>query len=174
VTRGRFEDSDALPCVNSIMQNAACLIGFQMVKAGKECPESPKVCRDLRCVNRVPKEMDTIRGQRLQIMKFCGVRVFVGQENFGWTPSVHFEIVHEGWPGSAGPRAQVHDALGTTFFQAFSQQLRDRLIGIGDLQDHLQRVNELIAEELRKPWLLVNLEESQSGSHLLPGVWGIF
>jgi len=47
--------------------------------------------------------------------------------------------------------------------------LRDRLIGIGDLQDHLQPVDELIAEELRKPWLLVNLEESQRRRHRLPG-----
>jgi hypothetical protein len=87
---------------------------------------------------------------------------------------VHFEIVHKRRPGSAGPRTQVHHALGTTFFQAFLQELRDGLIGIGDFQDHLQRINELVAEELRKPWLLVNLEESQRDSHLLPGVWGIF
>ena len=137
MTRGRLKDSNALPRDNSILQKVARLVWIQMVKAGKECPESPKVSRDLCCVNRVLEEMDAIRGERVQVMKFCGVRVFVGQENFGCTRAVHFEIMHEGWPRSAGPRTQVHDALGTTFFQAFSQQLRDRLIGIGDLQDHL-------------------------------------
>ena len=78
MTRGYLKDTDTLPPVNSILQKAARLVGIQMVEAGKERPESLKVSRDLRCVNRVPEKIDAIRGQRLQIMKFCGVRIFVG------------------------------------------------------------------------------------------------
>jgi hypothetical protein len=74
-----------------------------MVEAGKERSESLKVSRDLRCVNRVPEKIDAIRGQRLQIMKFCSVWIFVSKENFGWPASVHFEMAHETRPGSARP-----------------------------------------------------------------------
>ena len=65
---------------------------------------------------------------------------FVGEAdgdrgNIGWLLAAQF--LGEVEPGAAGAGTQVHHAHGTTFFQAFSQQLRDRLIGIGDLQDHL-------------------------------------
>jgi hypothetical protein len=42
----------------------------------------------------------------------------------------------------------------------FSQQLRDRVIGIRNFQDHLQPVDELIPKKLREPWLFMNLKES--------------
>jgi len=71
VTRGRLKDTDTLSRVNSILQKAARLLGIEMVEGGKERPESLKVSWDLRCVDRVPKEMDAIRGHRLQIVKFC-------------------------------------------------------------------------------------------------------
>jgi hypothetical protein len=50
--------------------------------------------------------------------------------------------------------------------------VRDRLVGIHDFEDHLQLVDELIAEELREPSLLVNLKESrESHGHLLSDLY---
>jgi hypothetical protein len=63
VTRGRLKDTDALLPVDAVLQKAARVIGFQMVEGGKERPKSLKVSRDLRCVDRVPKEMDAIGGR---------------------------------------------------------------------------------------------------------------
>jgi hypothetical protein len=48
--------------------------------------------------------------------------------------------------------------FGTALLQARSQQLRDRCVRIHDFQDHLQAVDNLVLQELRKPWLLVNFK----------------
>ena len=83
--------------------------------------------------------------------------------------SADFEIAHERWPGTARSRAQVQHTLGAALLQSFSQEFRDGLIGICDIQDHLQPVDEFVAEELRKPFLFVNFEEPHVGNHLSVG-----
>ena len=103
-----------------------------------------------------------IGGWGVRIAKFCGARKLVGQQNFGWDGSVHFEIAQQRWPRSAGARAQIHDALATALLEPIPQQGRDRLIGIGDFQIHLQRVHELVAQKLWKPRLFVNFKESRN------------
>jgi len=116
VTRGRLKNTDGLPLVNAILQKVAGLVGIQMVETGKERPESLQVSRDLRCVDRVPEEMNAIRCRKLAIMKFSCARILVSQENFGWRGSVHFELAHQGWPRSSGARAQIHYAVRTAVF----------------------------------------------------------
>jgi hypothetical protein len=102
--------------------------------------------------------MNAIRRRKLLILKLSCARILVSQENFGWLRSLHFEMAHQGRPGSAGPRAQVHHAVSAALFQADSQQVRDRLISLRDVKDHLQLVDELIPQELREPWLFVNFK----------------
>src|SRR5580658_5321457 len=104
--------------------------------------------------------MNVIRGWRVHILKSFGRRILIRQQNFGWDRSVHFKIAYQRWPRSAGPRAQIHDALATALLQPTPQQCRDWLIGIRDFQIHLQRVHELVAQKLWKPRLFVNLKES--------------
>jgi hypothetical protein len=65
-----------------------------------------------------------------------------------------------GWPGSAGARAQIHDAVRATLVQVFWKQWRDRVIGVRDFQNHLEAVDELVPQELREPWLFVDFKKS--------------
>src|ERR1700730_1375066 len=105
VTRGHLKDTDGLSLVHAILQKASRFVWVQMMEGGKKRPESLKVSGDLRCVDRVPEEVNAIRGRKLPIMKLSRTRIFVRQENFGRLGAVHFEMAHEGWPGSASPRA---------------------------------------------------------------------
>lgn len=43
----------------------------------------------------------------------------------------------------------------------FSRQLRDRVIGVRDFQNHLEAVDELIPQKLREPRLFVDFKKSQ-------------
>ena len=66
-----------------------------MVEGGKERPESMEVLRDLCSVDRLPEEMNAIRGRRLDIINLSCSRILVRQENFGRLRSTDFEMANE-------------------------------------------------------------------------------
>jgi hypothetical protein len=120
-TPERLKDSHGLSPANTISPKAARVLGVQMVERGEERPESVKVSRDPDSFERAAEETYAIRDRRLQITKFCRARIFVSQENSGWTPAMRLEMAHQRWPWSTGPRAQIH--------YAFSAELSGSTIG---------------------------------------------
>ena len=59
-------------------------------------------------------------------------------------------------------RGMVEHLVRASAIQRLAQPSRDRFIGVRAFQDHLQRVQDFAPQKIRKPVLIVNLEQLES------------
>src|SRR6202040_454621 len=162
-TPGRnFEDADAPPTACAVLQKAQCLNRTEVMKGGENCAKALKTFRDRGRIDGIGDKTHAFRGARPAVTAVASSRKLICKQNFDRRCTFALVEPHQRRPRPTHARKKVEHATCSSVIERGAQSPGDWPICVRALEDHLQRVNDLAPQKIRKPRLVVNLEQLKS------------